>query len=89
MARIQTTSGNGHQARIDVHEILDLRNWARKLGVTPRDVKAAVDAVGSSGEAVAQHLKSWYTAEHSHSRPEGLPSRHPAQGTQRLISTLH
>lgn len=84
MAQPQPIHGNRNHTRIDVHQIVELRNWARKLGVTPQDVKAAVGAVGSNGEAVARHLQSWYTVEHP--KPDGLPSRAPAKG---LGSILH
>lgn len=62
------SNSNRHQAHINVHEMHELGTWARKLGVTPQDVRAAVDAVGSNGDAVAQHLKSWYKAKPE--RPE-------------------
>ncbi|MDO9439178.1 DUF3606 domain-containing protein [Hydrogenophaga sp.] len=84
MAWLQFSSALRHQALIDVHENAALRSWADKLGVKPEDVRAAVDAVGPNGDAVAHHLKSWYTRGQSMS--EKTPLRKPTQG---LKSALH
>ena len=50
--------GSPDNKRIDVHEEYEVRDWAKSLGVTPTQVKNAVDKVGTSAEKVKQYLKS-------------------------------
>lgn len=57
MADDKTRSGGQDRTRIDVHESYELRDWSEKFGVTPEQLKAAVDAVGTSAEAVEKHLR--------------------------------
>lgn len=45
------------RTRINVHEDYELRDWSKKFGVTPEQLKQAVAAVGTSAAAVEQHLK--------------------------------
>lgn len=49
--------GGQDRTRINVNEDYELRDWSKKLGVTPEQLKAAVKAVGTSAEAVEKHLK--------------------------------
>ena len=37
--------------------LTELRDWARKFGVTPEQIKEAVQAVGDQAEAVEVHLR--------------------------------
>ena len=57
MADDKTLSGGQDRTRINVHEDYELRDWSRKFGVTPEQLKAAVQAVGTSGEAIEHYLK--------------------------------
>ena len=43
--------------RINVNEDYELRDWSKKFGVTPEQLKEAVKKVGTSAEAVQKHLQ--------------------------------
>ena len=49
--------GGQDRSRINVNQDYELRDWARKYGVTPERLKDAVKAVGDRAEAVEQHLR--------------------------------
>lgn len=51
----QVTGGQDRQ-RINVNEDYELRDWSRKFGVTPDELKRAVRAVGDEAEKVKEHL---------------------------------
>ena len=55
MADDKTQSGQD-RTRINVHEDYELRDWSKQLGVTPDQLKAAVEAVGPTVAAVEKHL---------------------------------
>ncbi|WP_431257536.1 DUF3606 domain-containing protein [Roseateles chitinivorans] len=57
MADDKTKTGGQDRARINVNEDYELRDWSKKFGVTPEQLKAAVNAVGTSAEAVEAHLR--------------------------------
>ena len=57
MADDKGKSGGQDRTRIDVNQDYELRDWSRKFGVTPDELKAAVRTVGTSADAVEQHLK--------------------------------
>lgn len=42
--------------RINVNEDYELRDWAKKFGVSPEEVRRAVQQVGDRADAVRQHL---------------------------------
>lgn len=48
--------GSPDRDRINVHEEYELRDWSNKFGVTPDELKKAVQSVGTSSEAVRKHL---------------------------------
>ena len=48
--------GGQEQARINVDEDEDVRDWAGKFGVTPDEVRNAVKAVGDQADAVQEYL---------------------------------
>ena len=48
--------GGQDRDRIDVNQDWELRDWAKKFGVTPDELKRAVQQVGDRAEAVRQHL---------------------------------
>lgn len=58
MADDKTVRGGQDRQRIDIHENYEVRDWARKLGVTPEALKAAVKAVGDRADEVEKHLRS-------------------------------
>ena len=52
------TSKTGRQDRdrINVNEDYELRDWSRSLGVTPDELKSAVQKVGPMAKDVKAHL---------------------------------
>jgi hypothetical protein len=58
MADDKTRAGGQDRTRINVHEDYELKDWSKKYGVTPDELKAAVKAVGTQAKAVEAHLKS-------------------------------
>jgi len=50
-------SGGQDRQRINVNQDHELRDWSRKFGVTPEQLKEAVAAVGDRAEKVRQHLR--------------------------------
>jgi hypothetical protein len=51
-------AGGQDRTRINVHEDYELRDWSKKFGVTPDELKAAVKAVGVEAKNVEAHLKN-------------------------------
>lgn len=49
--------GSPDRDRINVNEDYELRYWTEKFGVSADELKKAVEAVGTSVEAVEKHLK--------------------------------
>lgn len=49
--------GGQDRSRINIHEDYELRDWSKKFGVSPDELRAAVAAVGTSADAVEKHLK--------------------------------
>jgi Protein of unknown function (DUF3606) len=49
--------GSPDSQRIDIHDEHELRNWAMSLKVTPEQLKAAVNKVGTSADQVRQYLR--------------------------------
>lgn len=48
--------GAQDRARVNVNETHEVQYWTRELGVSEAQLKAAVQAVGVSAEAIRQHL---------------------------------
>lgn len=44
--------------RINVNEDYELRDWAKKFGVSPEELKEAVRAVGDRADKVEELLRS-------------------------------
>jgi len=44
-------------SKVNVHETWEVRYWCKKFGVTEAQLRAAVQAVGTSAAAVERHLK--------------------------------
>lgn len=57
MSDDKTKSGGQDRSRISLSEEYEVRDWARKFGVTADELKAAVKAVGNDAKAVEAHLK--------------------------------
>jgi hypothetical protein len=57
MADDKTKTRPQDAKKINVNEDYELRDWSKKFGVTPEQLKAAVKAVGTSADAVEKHLK--------------------------------
>lgn len=58
MSDDKTQTGGADRRRINVNEAYELRDWSKKLNVTPDKLKEAVQAVGTSADAVEKHLRS-------------------------------
>jgi len=52
----KTKAGKPDRDRIDVSEEYELRDWSKKFGVTPAELKSAVQKVGPMAKDVQQHL---------------------------------
>lgn len=57
MSDDKTKSGGQDRTRINVNEAYELRDWSKKFGVTPEQLKEAVNAVGTNAAEVEAHLK--------------------------------
>jgi hypothetical protein len=56
MADDKSKVGRQDRERIDVNEDYELRDWSKKFGATPDELKKAVQSVGTSADAVRKHL---------------------------------
>jgi Protein of unknown function (DUF3606) len=57
MADDKSKAGKPDRDRINVDEDYELRDWSKRLGVTPEQLTAAVAAVGPMAEDVRRYLK--------------------------------
>ncbi len=57
MSDDKTKTGGQDRARINTSEDYEVRDWSKKFGVTPDELKAAVKVVGNKAAAVEAHLK--------------------------------
>jgi len=57
MSDDKSKSGGQDRTRISLSEEYEVRDWSKKFGVTPEELKAAVKAVGNDAAAVEAHLK--------------------------------
>ena len=48
--------GRQDRDRINLHEDYEVRDWSKKFGVSPDELKKAVQKVGTSAAAVKKHL---------------------------------
>lgn len=58
MADDKTQTRGADRKRINVNEDYELRDWSKKFNVTPDKLKEAVQAVGTSADAVEKHLRA-------------------------------
>ena len=56
MADDKTKSGAQDRDRISVNEDYELRDWSKKFGVTPDELKQAVKKVGPMADDVKKEL---------------------------------
>jgi len=54
----KTKTGKTDDSRINVNESYELQYWSEKLNVNKDQLKEAVNAVGTTVEAVKKYLKS-------------------------------
>ena len=54
----KANTGKQDDARININQDYELRDWSKKFGVTPDQLKEAVKAVGPVADDVRRHLKS-------------------------------
>jgi len=57
MSDDKTRPGGQDRKLISLTEAYEVRDWSKKFGVTPDELKAAVKAVGNDAAAVEAHLK--------------------------------
>jgi AraC-like DNA-binding protein len=48
--------GSPDRDRININEEWELRDWSQKFGVSPGELKRAVQQVGDRADAVREHL---------------------------------
>ncbi len=58
MSDDKTKAGGQDRSRISLSEDYEVRDWSKKFGVTPDELRAAVKAVGNTASTVEQHLKA-------------------------------
>jgi hypothetical protein len=56
MADDKSKTGGQDRERINVNEDYELRDWAKRLGVSPEELKAAVRKVGPMADDVRKEL---------------------------------
>ena len=49
-------TGSPDRDRINLQEDYEVRYWTKTLGVTAEELRMAVEAVGSTADAVRRHL---------------------------------
>jgi hypothetical protein len=57
MADDLSKSGGQDRERINLHQDFEVRDWSSKYGVTPNELKKAVEAVGNEAAKVEAYLK--------------------------------
>ena len=57
MADNKSTTGNPDRQRINTKQDYEVRDWAKKFGVSEEQLRAAVAKVGNQADAVEKHLK--------------------------------
>ena len=56
MSDDKTNRGAADRNRINIHEEYEVRDWSKRLGVSPEELKKAIQQVGTSADAVRKHL---------------------------------
>lgn len=58
MSDDKSKTGGQDRNKISLSEDYEVRDWAKKFGVTAEQLKTAVKAVGNDAKAVEQYLKT-------------------------------
>lgn len=58
MSDNKASAGGQDRQRINVHEDYELRDWSKKFGVTPDELRQAVAQVGDRADKVEEHLRA-------------------------------
>ena len=56
MADDKSKPGGQDRTRININEDYELRDWSKKFGVSPEELKKAVAKVGNNAADVMKHL---------------------------------
>ena len=56
MADDRSNRGSPDRDRINMNEDYEVRDWAKKFGVSEEELRRAVAKVGDQADAVRQHL---------------------------------
>ncbi|HJU22180.1 MAG TPA: DUF3606 domain-containing protein [Casimicrobiaceae bacterium] len=59
-----TLRGDGDRQRINVDQPYEVKYWSEKLGVSPDELRRAVNDVGPMAGAVEQHLRGRNAKRH-------------------------
>jgi uncharacterized protein DUF3606 len=51
MSDDKTNRGAADRNRINIHEEYEVRDWSKRLGVSPEELKKAIQQVGTSADA--------------------------------------
>lgn len=57
MADDKSKTGSPDRDRINLSEDYEVRYWTKELGVSERELRDAVQAVGNTSKAVREHLR--------------------------------
>lgn len=57
MADNLSKSGGQDRKRINLHEDYEVRDWSKKFGVTPDELRKAVESAGNEAAKVEAYLK--------------------------------
>ena len=57
MSDNKTKQDGRDDSKIDSHDASEVRYAAKQLGVTPKQIRDAIEKVGNSRSAVEKHLK--------------------------------
>jgi hypothetical protein len=68
MSDDKSIRGAQDRKRVNVNEDYELRDWAKKFGVTPDELKKAVADVGDNAEKVEERLKGRKAAKRAGDR---------------------
>ena len=49
--------GSPDRDRINIHENYEVEYWTKTLGISAEELRRAVEAAGTSAEAVRKHIK--------------------------------
>ena len=53
----KNNTGSPDRDRINIHENYEVEYWTKTLGVSADELRKAVEAAGTSADAVRNHLK--------------------------------